>query len=413
MALLGGLLAAGGVMAARPAPAPAAPAAAATAGAAAAEKKAYARYTPVTLAPAGDGFLLAGNAFSSPEESGCWVWRTDARGERLWEAQFPAREQDEIIDLMPTGDGGGLLLGTFFTHEPDVGYRAWLRPVAADGTLGARLVLPGFGRPGVLLPAEDGYWLVAATVERDKGNGLRDGDVRLLKVSTAGRLLWDRYFDRRANETVATGVRLANGREWALLVKKRVPGQAGDLWLFTVDASGQVTAEQTIPGGTVSAAPGRFLAATPDGLALVYSLAEPPRDDDELVVTTDPLSGAQVARFGGRLEKGPEGFLRGYPAVSTPALAALAGETLFLAGSDADGLRVEAFDAAWKSTWQSNMKSDTDGFLNFLVRDLHAAGGACYLLGNFSAPGSGNFNKSVFLLRVDVTGKAFDWLKAY
>lgn len=376
-------------------------------------KKLYARYTPVALAPVGnDGFLLIGNAFSGPEDSGCWVWKTDAAGERRWDVQFEAHNQEELVDVLPAADGGGLLLGTLFTHEPEVGYRAWLQPVAADGTLGTRTVLPGYGRPGVLLPAAGGGWLVACTIEREKGNGLRDGDMRLLRVSATGTLLWEKYLDRRSGETLAAGVALPEGRA-AFLAKKRVPGEAGDLWLFVVDAGGNVLAEQTIPGGTVSAVPGCFLAATADGLLLVYSLAEPPRDDDEMPVVTDIVTGAQVIRFTPQLEKGAEGFLRDYPGVSTPVAAALADGNCLLAGANADGLRVETLDPAWKSLWQNTMKSDAEGFISFMVRDVHTAGGRCYLLGNFSAPTSGNFNKSVFLLNIDAAARKFDWLKAY
>jgi len=374
---------------------------------------AFSRYSPAAVAMAGGGgFFLAGNAFAAPDRNSCWVWKVGGDGEKIWEKSIPAADQDEIVSILPEDDGGLVVLGVSFVHEPEVGYRSWLRTFSKDGNPGEKRLIDGYGRAGVFLNAGAGAYLLACTAEREKTRYKRDYDARLLQCNLNGKVQWEKFYDKGTHESVAAGVPLGDG-SFVFLATKKLPGGASDIWLFACTAQGVLTGEKLLAGGRLAASEGSFLARGKDGVAIVYSLAALPPAGEELDLAPAAPAGVHAVSFKPSLEIAKEVELTGYPSVTPPVIAATPDGGYVLAGTSAEGLRIEKLDAAWQSLWEKSMKSDAEGIITFTVRQLLASGDTAYLLGNVASPVGGNFSKNVFLAKIDLRKPGFVWFKAY
>ncbi|HEX7343444.1 MAG TPA: hypothetical protein VF398_04220, partial [bacterium] len=86
------------------------------------------------IIPSGDGgFLLAGgtNSFGAGQAD-MWLLKVNAQGDSLWSHTYGGSQNDWAYAIIPSGDGGFLLLGETYSFSVGDG-GVWLMKVDAQG----------------------------------------------------------------------------------------------------------------------------------------------------------------------------------------------------------------------------------------------------------------------------------------
>lgn len=181
------------------------------------------------------GFLLAGTSQSQGTEAtkrsphygyqDYWVIRIDAEGDRLWDQSYGGQIWDILRDIVPTSDGGFLLVGqsssgvdgtkTSQTH----GYAdAWVVRIDADGNQLWDYSYGGLDTEEVdsaIAYGTDGFVLGGTSSSFPSGNktspwyGVQDAWV--LRLDATGGLLWQQTFGGLNTDLIRDVVVLPRG----------------------------------------------------------------------------------------------------------------------------------------------------------------------------------------------------------
>ena len=145
------------------------------------------------------GYILAGGTFTfnSGNEDG-WLIRTDEKGREIWSKTFGGNEDDRIISVQQTKDGGYVLTG--YTSSYGSGFDGWL---IKTNEKGKEEWSKTFGEIDIdyLISVEqtndNGYVLAGYTTSLGAG----ELDAWLVKTDTKGNELWSKTFgDSRLNQ---------------------------------------------------------------------------------------------------------------------------------------------------------------------------------------------------------------------
>jgi hypothetical protein len=148
-----------------------------------------------------------------------------------------------------SSDGGYVVSGeknlsgiSTFTSE------AWILKLDADGDVTWEVTLGGVGRHAAhaIAPTPDGGYIAAGYTESE-GAGGRDGWV--LRLGTAGELLWDQVFGGPEYEEVYSVEPTADGGYAAAGYKDKGAGWDPDVWILKLDSAGDLEWEREY-GGT-------------------------------------------------------------------------------------------------------------------------------------------------------------------
>ncbi|MCP9752982.1 gliding motility-associated C-terminal domain-containing protein [Ferruginibacter sp. HRS2-29] len=186
-----------------------------------------------------------------------WVLKLDACGNVQWERSLGGTGYESARDIVPTADGGYLVLGE--TNSTDGGVAAgyggtkdiWLIKLSATGNV---LWQKRYGGNGLDIGNKiklmaDGNYLIAATTSSNDGdisgnhssNSYTDG--LLMKVSPAGALLWSKCFGGSKNDELLD-MEIVNGKIYAIGYANSVDGDIPpsqknyDVWVLALDAGG-------------------------------------------------------------------------------------------------------------------------------------------------------------------------------
>ncbi|HRO69038.1 MAG TPA: gliding motility-associated C-terminal domain-containing protein [Chitinophagaceae bacterium] len=186
-----------------------------------------------------------------------WVAKLDRCGNLQWERSFGGTGYESARDILPTEDGGYLILGE--TNSTNGGVTAgfggtkdiWLLKLSAAGNLEWQRRYGGNGLDigNNIVHAGDGGYLIAASSSSNDGQitgnhgtgGYTDGV--LMKVSANGSLLWSKCFGGSKNEELFD-IEIIDGRIFLAGFTNSVDGDIPpsqknyDAWLLALDASG-------------------------------------------------------------------------------------------------------------------------------------------------------------------------------
>ncbi len=238
------------------------------------------------LATADGGYLLGGHTntnyapFGDISEPGrgeddFWVVKLDARGTKLWDRRIGGRNDDYLYDMVPTADGGYLLVG--LSNSPVSGDKTtpaygnlvygptdcWLVKLDARGTVVWDRTVGGAQEDWAnsVVPTPDGGFLVGG-VSNSPAAGSKTAPLRgvadywVLKLDASGTVQWQStYGAPGATSGLATVVLAADGQN-ALLVGNSNGNRGGmkseasrggkDYWLVNIAvATGTVLWERT------------------------------------------------------------------------------------------------------------------------------------------------------------------------
>jgi len=280
----------------------------------------------------GDGFLIggisksgSGNHKSAPHygEDDYWIVRIDAQGNRLWDKSYGGLDDDLLICMIPTSDGGYLLGGrsnssmgnhksedALFKDFTDI----WIIKIDAQGN---KLWDKTFGGSsddsivGMIETTDGGFILAAGSMDEmydsdfendsllfDKSElGRGSSDFWVIRIDSNGNKLWDKIYGSNRSEWVSSFIPTNDGNY--LLVghsssdagfeksENNIAGTTGNLllsydyWVLKIDPQGNKIWDNTI-GGYGEDAP-HDMVSTLDGGFLIggYSFSEYGADKSE------------------------------------------------------------------------------------------------------------------------------------
>jgi hypothetical protein len=231
------------------------------------------------------GYVVAGYATVSDGYGGthrdAWVLKLDATGGIEWHKAYDLTDEDEAYDVRPTSDGGYIVAGKRGMIGPFIDEDAWVLKLDSGGNVVWEKQYDGEFDPDdarAVLEIPGGGYYVAGTTVGESGYGVRSRDAWILKLDTAGTVVWERVYDVPINnslaiETVATSMAPAPGG--GVVVAGYGDATEQDAWVIHLDADGTKVWDFTI-GEPQSTFPWRTgidkahaIRETPDGGYLV------------------------------------------------------------------------------------------------------------------------------------------------
>ena len=206
-----------------------------------------------------DGILAGGYTMSNGAAGvDAWLLRISAQGEVIWEETYGGEGYDEIFVLEACKDGGYVLAGVT-TTEAEGSWDFWLCRVTEEGEL---LWMNPYGGPeedwplsGVVETADGGFVAVGGT----KSFGAGDKDMWLVKVDSAGNMVWNKTYGTDGTDN-GSGVAALKDGGFAIIGSSpsgpqiiRTDSSGNEVWQKAIGGMGDA------PHGVVEMADGGFI----------------------------------------------------------------------------------------------------------------------------------------------------------
>lgn len=191
--------------------------------------------TLAAILPTSDGgYLIGGNSYSgisgnktadSKGDTDCWVIKTDANGNKLWDKTFGGSGSDNMSCIIATHDGKYMIGGSSSSgisgdkSENSFGSSdCWAIKIDTDGT---KLWDKSYGGDDVdgigeiLLTNDGGYLLSGSSYSGISGSKSEAShgyfDFWLIKINATGNKVWDKTYGAMHNEGISGIVDAGNG----------------------------------------------------------------------------------------------------------------------------------------------------------------------------------------------------------
>ncbi len=139
------------------------------------------------------GLVMAGISDSFADENGdAWVLKVGGEGQTLWQYTYGGDEEDALVDIQQTPDGGWIAAGwtqSFGVEQTDM----WVVRLDQEGQ---PLWAKTYGGPGieqawsVALTGDGGYLIAGGTTSFGHG----DADYWVLRLDAQGEILWQKTY---------------------------------------------------------------------------------------------------------------------------------------------------------------------------------------------------------------------------
>jgi hypothetical protein len=179
----------------------------------------YSDYAQVLVEISDGGYVIAGGRHNFEFDEGladCWLVKTDADGNMVWNKTYEETRQNPARSLVATSDGGYAIAGES-SINPEAGF--WMAKTDAYGNMEWKQQYEGTAGPNppsVIETSDGGYAIAVYTL--------------LVKTDVNGNMEWNQTYDGGARSLVAT-----SDGGYALA------GQKGsDFWLVKTDEYGVV-----------------------------------------------------------------------------------------------------------------------------------------------------------------------------
>lgn len=366
----------------------------------------------------GDTTLLCGNYFNEEnDEQGYWFWKVDGKGKRVWSKMFPATEQDELIALSSISPGSWMALGQRFADLG--GYTPFIQSIDANGNAGQPIKLNAFGMSHAFLHLADGSLLIAGSAEKDRSSAGDDSggagyDGWLLKADVTGKVLWQKWLDKGADEAIFAVLQATDAGFICLANSGKLDkfgSGASEAWLFKCSTDGVVNHEATLPNARFVATGGKnLLVRSGVQLTVACSLPQPAGTTPSTDEFTFP---SLIATFSEFLElKWKIETLKNH-SLSTPLLVGRSEQGYLIASAD------EKCPVVTEASMSGNVENRIQGKAwsfdaMMMLEDMVVNGNSAYILGNVSDFASDDDDSDhVFLTKFDTTKKTVVWQEKY
>lgn len=228
---------------------------------------------PGSIQQTSDGGFIMGGASRSDDGdiSGnigtwdFWVVKMDSLGNIEWEKNYGGMDEDRIISLQQTNDGGYIAVGNTYSSDVMVTDHIgrldiWVVKLSATGAVEWKKSYGGTQMDDptkVLQTADSGYIITAYSDSKDvhltKNNG--DWDFWVLKISKTGAIQWQKSYGGSAADYPWSIIQSLEGGYMVIGESKSndldVSGNKGDYdyWALKIDDTGNIQWQKTF-GGT-------------------------------------------------------------------------------------------------------------------------------------------------------------------
>lgn len=242
-----------------------------------------------------DGGYIAGGTSKSNDgnisdplgSNDCWIVKTDAAGNLIWERSFGGSQDDHLSSIMQTADGGYIFAGSVYSDDGYVTNNngetdIWLVKLNSAGIIDWQKNFGGSldDHAHAVIPTKDhGYLLAGQTLSNDAdvSNNYGNVDAWVIKTDSTGNLLWEKNFGGTGNEIFtrciedSTGNFLFAGTTDSDDFDVSFNHGQSDFWLVKTDSTGTILWEKTAGGSAgeelndLCYADGGFIAAGVSG----------------------------------------------------------------------------------------------------------------------------------------------------
>ena len=194
-----------------------------------------------------------------------FVGKYATQGSFFWQKNLGGSKMDELGDIVETRDGGFVLIGTTTSSDGDVpanqgGSDIWVVKLDLQGDIEWSKTYGGRGddRGITIVPLEDGGYLIGGESSSNNGDmqSIHNGglDSWVAKITSQGRLLWERHYGGSANEKVCRMHPLPSG-DFLIINSSDSPidetqykyGRK-DVWLIKINPQGELLWQSHIGG---------------------------------------------------------------------------------------------------------------------------------------------------------------------
>ena len=187
----------------------------------------------------GDGYLMVGTSESySEDEFDGYVVKIDKNGKKLWHNIFGGEDDDIAYDVVPTKDGGYLIVGS--TDSFDMNHKD-IYVVKIDKT-GKILWQKLYGGERddegyAIIATKDGNYVI--TGYTDSFGRKNRGQLYLIKITPKGKKLWSRAYGGESDDAGYDVVATEDGGYLVVGDKKSERSRDSNVWVLKVDSKGR------------------------------------------------------------------------------------------------------------------------------------------------------------------------------
>jgi hypothetical protein len=231
------------------------------------------------IATSDGGFLLGGSSVSSISgekseinkgKSDYWVVKINSNGQKIWDRTYGGNDEDILNDLVPTSDGGFLLVGESSSNisgdksENSKGMQDyWVIKINSNGQKVWDKTYGGSQTDictKIILTTDGNFLLGGYSFWKASGDKSEDGrgysDYWVLKINNSGQKIWDRTFggsemdELRTMSATTDGGFVIAGSSSSGIANDKFENSRGnfDYWVVKINANGQKMWDRTFGG---------------------------------------------------------------------------------------------------------------------------------------------------------------------
>ena len=212
------------------------------------------------------GYVVAGYTYSSGAgDADMWVLKLDSYGNIVWQKIYGGSGDDRAYSVQQTADGGYIVAGRSNTFKAGL-WDMWVLKLDSSGavtwqkTYGASV---GEFAWSVQQIADGNYIVGGFTHSFGAGNY----DMLVLKLDSAGNILWQKTFGGSSNEEVFSIQHTADGGNIAAGYTMSFGAGDADMWVFKLDSSGNMVWQKNYGGSNEDQA--KSIQQTADGSYII------------------------------------------------------------------------------------------------------------------------------------------------
>jgi hypothetical protein len=185
------------------------------------------------------GYAIAGITSSfGAGASDCWLIKTDASGNMMWNRTYGGTNEEHAYDLVQTTDGGYAIAG--YTRSYGAGNADfWLVKTDASGNALWNKTYGGTGEDyayALVRTSDGGYALAGGTGSFGAGGY----DAWLVKTDASGNMQWNKTYGGASDDWAYALVQTSDGGYAIAGYTDSYGAGSSDFWLIKTDASGNV-----------------------------------------------------------------------------------------------------------------------------------------------------------------------------
>jgi len=193
------------------------------------------------------GYIIAGGTSSKGSgQMDIWVIKIDSKGKILWDKTFGGRKHDTGTSIRQTADGAYIIAGNT-TSKGSGQMDIWVIKIDSKGKILWDKTFGGRKSEWVksFQLTTDGAYILAGSTS-SKGTGKNDAWV--IKIDSEGKILWDKTFGGKNNESCNSIQQTTDGGFiFAGSVEKT--NRQYDAWIVKLDSKGREVGSDTFGGG--------------------------------------------------------------------------------------------------------------------------------------------------------------------